>query len=250
MTPRALRWPVPLLLGVLLGFLFPFARPGVETESGTSFVLPPYLDILVLDLLGERHGSGVEILPPGSPVRPLTVGLEEMEEIWLGESILTIALHRPVPGRWTFRTGYPAQIKVLSQRFFPRGTLVEPAVEELLHQNDRISVAYRLLDGEGAPLRELPGYPLSPKVILIRPDGRRDRLAMERRPDLGEGVFRARELSACDLPGRYWTEVVVATRDLAGRTVTVFRDRWSGFSVEPSPPRHKFPKLVSLQSES
>jgi hypothetical protein len=250
MTPRALRWPVPLCLGVLLGFLFLFPRSGAETKSGISFVVSPYLDTLVIDLLGERRGTGVEILPPDSPGRPLTAGPEEMEQIRLGESILTIALHRPVPGRWIFRTGHPTRIRILSQHFFLRGTLVEPAGEELLRQNDRISVVYRLLDGEGAPLRELPEYPLSPEITLIRPDGRRDRLALERRLELGTGMFRARQPSDCDLPGRYWTEVVVATRDFAGRTVTVFRDRWSGFSVEPSPPRHKPPEPVSLQMRS
>src|SRR5262249_5700488 len=162
--------------------------------------------------------------PPPPARRPLLAGAERMEEIRLGESILTVILRRPTPGRWALRAGGPSRMKILSQRFFPRGALLAPAGETPLYPRDRVSVVYRLLDGEGAPLRELPGYPVSLDITLIRPDGRRTRLTMERRPDLGDGVFRARAHARCDLPGRYWAEVVVATRDLDGREVTVFRD--------------------------
>ena len=246
MASRALPFPQPLLLGLLLGLLFPVSQPEVKTAGGNTFVVPPYLDAVVFDILGEGRTGGVEICPPDPIARPLIAGPEGMEEIWLGESILTIVLHRPAPGRWTFRTGRPARVKILSQRFFPRGILLEPAGETPLRQNDRISVAYRLLEEDGFPLREIVGYPLSADMTLIKPDGHQVRFAMERQPDLGDGVFRTRGLARCDLSGRYWTEVVVTTRDLDGRKVTIFQDRWSGFSVETLPRRHKSSKPVSF----
>lgn len=243
MSSRASRFSL-LLLGALLAVHLSWPEAG--TASGSTFVVPPYLDTMVLDILGANGPGGARIFPPDRSGRPLAAGSEEMEEVWLGESILTVLLHRPVPGRWTFQTGSPGRIQVLSQRFFPRGVLLEPAGGTPARQDDRVSVTYQLLDGEGAPLRELSGYPLSPDVTLIKPEGGRVRLAMERRPDLGAGVFRARGPVRCDRPGRYWTEVVVAARDLDGRRVTVFHDRGSGFLVEPLPRRHKAPPAVSL----
>ena len=95
-----------------------------------------------------------------------------------------------------------------------------------------------MIDENGSPLAELPGYPLSVQAVLIQPGGQRRPMALERRPPLGPGVLQSREKAECPRAGRYWTELTLTTRDLNGRTVKLFQDRWSGFSVgaAPSPP--------------
>jgi hypothetical protein len=54
---------------------------------------------------------------------------------------------------------------------------------------------------------------------------------MVRSPRIGPGVFSNATEPRCDLPGRYWTDVRVVTSDAEGRSLEVFRDRWSGFTV-------------------
>jgi len=156
-----------------------------------------------------------------------------VEEIHQGQGTRTVVVRRPAPGRWRFRVATPeTRVRILSQRFFLHGDLIAPGGDAPIRRGDGITVSDRLSDMDGSPLRELPGYPPSPAMILVKPDGGRAHLAMERRPDLRLGVFRARSETDCDLAERFWIEMVVATRDLAGRMVTVMRDRWSEFAVE------------------
>lgn len=230
MAVRARRYlPLGLLACVLASVHG--SRPEGTGEVVEALVLPPYLESVVLDMFSEDREVAVEIFAPDAPGRPLTAAVEGVEEVRLGKILRTLIIRRPAPGRWIFRKPRPeTRVKILSQQFFPRGALLEPAGGEAL-QHDRVFIAYRVMDENGSPLKELPGYPLSAEAFLVQPSGRRLSLAMERRPELGPGVFCTREKIACNLPGRYWTEVVLTTRDLTGRKVKVLQDRWSGFSV-------------------
>jgi hypothetical protein len=195
-------------------------------------VLPPYLDLVVFDILHEA-GAKVDIFPPGSPQRALSAEAEGVEEIAAGRILRTVVVHRPAPGIWSFHKPNPGiRIKVLWQRFFPRSVLIAPRGPRA--QKDCVAIAYRLMDQDGSALAELPGYPLRLEASLTGPDGIRRRLRLKRRFEAGFLTFRAEKEAACILPGRYWTQVVVATRDFFGRRIEVFRDKWSGFLVHSS----------------
>lgn len=222
-----------ILLGFFLAFIAagPAGRMGKEMES---LILPPYLESVVFDLFSEDPGAAVEVFAPGDLHHPLTPGAAGVEEIRLGNTLKTLSVRRPAPGRWIFRKSRPGtRVKILSQQFLPRGVLLEPAGGEPLRQHDRVFLTYRVTDAEGSPLQELPGYPLSAQLVLVHPNGLRRPLVMKLHPELGPGVFRTREKIECKLSGRYWTEVVITAQDLSGRTVRVLQDRWSGFSVLP-----------------
>lgn len=230
MALRCQRILLGLTLASLLGGL-----AGGKLWTEESLVLPPYLESVVLDVFSDEREVFVEVSPPDAPDRPLAAGMAGVEEIRLGQVLRTLIIRRPAPGRWIIRKSHPAtRAKILSQRFFPRGVLVEPAGGEPLRQHDQIFVVYRVMDENGSPLQELPGYPLSAKLVLVQPEGRRLALAMERHPQGSPGIFRTRQRVECNLSGRYGAEVVLTTRDLAGRKVKVFQDRWSGFWVGPA----------------
>lgn len=248
------RGRAPLLLACVVAFPLATNRPEVTTAGETveALVLPPYLESVVFDLFSEGRETAVEVFAPDSPDRPLAAGVDGVEEIRVGEILRTLIVRRPAPGRWLFRKPRPeSRVKIRSQQFFPRGALVEPAGGEPVRQDDQVLVAYRVTDENGAPLEELPGYPLSAEVVLVGPQGLRLSLGMERQPQRGPGVFRTRRRAPCNLPGRYWTEVVLTARDLTGQKVRVLQDRWSGFSVRPSavpqkPLGHFRPRTVSF----
>lgn len=223
-----------ILLGLVLASLLDGAADGTPRAEET-LVLPPYLESVVLDVFSDEREVAVEVFAPDAPDRPLTAGMARMEEIRLGQILRSLIIRRPAPGRWIIRKPHPAtRVKILAQQFFPRGELLEPTGGKPPRQYDRVFVAYEVTDENGSPLEELPGYPLSAEVVLVQPGGHRLALAMERHPQR-PGVFRSRQKAACKLPGRYRTEVVLTTRDLAGREVRVFQDRWSGFSVATPP---------------
>lgn len=229
MTLRSLR----ILLGLVLASLLD--RPASGTPwTEESLVLPPYLESVVLDVFSEEREVSVEFFPPDAPGRPLAAGTEGLEEIRLGQVLRTLILRRPAPGRWILRTSHPTtRVKVLTQQFFPRGMLLEPAGGEPLRQHDQVHVTYMVTDENGTPLVELPGYPLSAEVVLVQPGDERIALTMERQQQGDPGVFRTRQRVVCDLTGQYGIEVVLTTRDLTGRKVKILEDRWSGFSVRP-----------------
>lgn len=194
--------------------------------------LPPYLDLVVFDVVRDsRDGSGISVFPPGAR-RPLDARTPGVEEVRLGDAVSTLAVHRPAAGAWTFRKrSADSHVRVLMQQFFPRGVLVRPDSHSTLRTHERVAVGYGLVDSNGAMLKELPSFPLSVDLTLARPDARRIPLPMKQTSR--SGVYRAAP-AECDLPGRYWTEVVVSA-NVAGRAVRVFEDRWSGFSVLASP---------------
>jgi len=197
-------------------------------------VIPPYLDLIVLDVFRSLPSARVEIFPPGAS-QPLRGGADGAESVELGNVVSTLIVHRPAPGTWAVRkSSADARVRVLSQQFFPRGMLVQPAATDALRQYDRVRVLYKVVDAEGNPLDELPSYKLGLELALARPDGDVEPVVMERRPELGGIVFAAARENECTLAGRYWTAAGVTSVDAEGMRVDVFRDRWSGFSVAPA----------------
>lgn len=197
-------------------------------QSEGTLVLPPYLELVVFDIF-RGSAKNVAVLPPdaSTPLGAQTPGVEEMR---VGDVLSTIIVRRPAAGAWTFRKSDPsAQVKILSQQFFPRGVLVEPPASPPVRQHDAVRIGYRLDDEFGRPLQELPGYPLSVDVSLAFPDGRRAVMPMARD---SSALYRTSSPAECSATGRYWTEVLVTTIDSDGQPVRVFEDRWSGFSVE------------------
>lgn len=211
----------------LVGTRVEESRPDATGEE--SFILPPYLDLVVFDVLRGAAASEVAVFTPGAS-RPLSADAEGVEQIHVGETLWTLVVRRPAAGQWTFRKSRSeSRVKILSQQFFPRGVLVDPDAVKLTRQYDRVGVAYQIVDGNGLRLKEIPGYPLSLAVSLRKPDGQRDDLVMQQQP--GSALFKSLENAELDLAGRYWTEVLITTRDFNHRRVEVFRDLWSGFSV-------------------
>ena len=208
--------------------------PAKAQRPVETLVVPPYLEAVVFDVFRGGADATVEIFPPSSST-PIRGGEGNIEVLRVGDVLATYVVPRPKPGQWIIRTSRPdARVRIVSQQFFPRGMLVTPAVTDMPRQYDRVSLAYRILDGNGQPLQELPEYALSVEISLAKPDGISTAVTMERAPDLGPGVFRSTQRTECALPGRYWTDVKVTTVDDSGRRLDVFRDRWSGFSVTPA----------------
>lgn len=205
-----------------------------DLRSADSLVVPPYLETIVFDVFRGEPDAVVEIFPPASAV-PIRDGKNAVEAVRIGNVVTTYVVPRPPPGRWIIRKSHgAARVHIVSQQFFPRGVLVRPAPMEPLRQHDRVTLAYRLVDSGGAPLREIPHYTLSLEVALARPDGERTPVTMRPAADLGPASFRSEQDSDCSLPGRYWTDVKVMTVDDSGRRFDVFHDRWSGFAVSPA----------------
>lgn len=208
----------------------------VETDAraSDSLVVPPYLESIVFDVFHGSPDAVVEIFPPGRAI-PIRSGSGDVEAMRVGKVLATYVVSRPQPGRWRIRKSHrDARVRVVSQQFFPRGLLVRPAPMEPLRQYDRVSLAYRIVDENGQPLREIPAYTLALEVAIARPDGERTSVLMHRATDLGPSIFRSTEDSECVLAGRYWTDVKVMTVDDDGHRLNVFHDRWSGFSVSPA----------------
>jgi hypothetical protein len=197
---------------------------------GDSLTVAPYLESLVFDVFSVDPEVSVQIhYPDGTPLSPDGEGVEV---VTVGEIIRTLSVERPPPGLWRIeKSDEDARVEIFYQQFFPRGELLEPAGDAESRQYERVAVAYRVVDADGAPIQELPGYPLTLELALVQPDGNRSRFEMERRPELGEAVYRTPEAVECDQPGRYGTEVLIATKDLNDQPVTIFRDQWSGFTV-------------------
>lgn len=196
-----------------------------------TLVVPPYLDVIVFDILRLSAGVTVEIFPPGSsaPIRP---GAGGIESIRLGDVLTTVVVPRPQAGEWMIRKSRDdARVRILSQQFFPRGLLLRPAPTEILRQCDRVAIAYRVLDGSGRPFEELPNYAVTLDLMVVLPNGTATAMAMERESSLGVCAFRSAQDMECDASGRYWTDVRITTVAADGRRFDVFRDRWSGFSV-------------------
>lgn len=206
-----------------------------DDETAEVLVVPPYLDVIVFDILSQNAPvEQVAIYAPDA-LRPLDRARSGIDEVRLGNTLSSVTIRRPAPGAWMFRVPERrVQVKVFSQQFFPRGTLVKPLAADPPRQHDDVEIAYRVIDSTGAPLRELAEYPLSLTLSLIAPDGKHVATDMKRRSDLGPATFGAAAPATCRLAGRYWTSVQIATRDLGRKEVVIFHDQWSGFMVTPA----------------
>ena len=218
----------------LVGTATAESLPSKANERLDVLVVPPYLDVIVLDIFHAAAAARVEVFPPGAQ-RPLRGGDGGVESVELGNVLSTLIVHRPLPGSWIVRkASADARVRILAQQFFPRGLLLRPAVSDALRQHDRVRIAYGIVDPNGHPLEELPRYKLAINLALAKPDGSIEPVAMERRPEPAGIAFAAVRESECALPGRYWTTVGVTSIDAAGNRVDVFHDRWSGFTVDPA----------------
>ncbi len=208
----------------------------VKTGHGVDVLLvPPYLDLIVFDIFRPSPAVTVEVFPAGS-ARPIRAGADGIESVPLGDVLTTLVVPRPSAGKWIIRKSRAdARVRILSQQFFPRGTLLRPRQGESLSQCDRVPVIYRVADGSGRAFEEFREYALALEVIVAKPGGDRTAIAMERDPSGGAGGFRSVRDVECDLAGRYWTDIRLSTVDVDGHRLDVFRDRWSGFSVAPGP---------------
>lgn len=210
------------------------AAPAKTQSPVDVLIVPPYLEVIVFDVFRASGDASVMVFPPSSPT-PIDDSQDGVESVRVGNVLATYVVPRPKPGQWIIRKSRPdSRVRIVSQQFFPRGVLSHPAATQPLRQYDPLALSYRLIDGDGRPLRELPSYPLSLVASVTKPDGASTVVTMERAPYLGLATFRSSRESECTLAGRYWTDVTVATNDDAGRRVEVFRDRWSGFSVLPA----------------
>jgi hypothetical protein len=206
----------------------------VKTSQATDTLLvPPYLDLIVLDIFRPSPDVAVDVFPPGSAT-PIRAGGNGIESVSLGDVLTTLAVPRPAAGEWIVRKSRAdGRVRILSQQFFPRGTLLRPNQGESPRQCDRVPLVYRVRDGSGRAFEELRDYALALEVTLAKPGGASTTIAMERDPSAGAGGFRSVQDVECDLPGRYWTDVRITTLETNGHRLDVFRDRWSGFSVTP-----------------
>lgn len=221
------------LIGRLAGTRTAEGTPSKSDAATEMLVVPPYLEMIVFDVVRGSAGSAVAIVPPGA-TQPIDGRSAGVTEVAVGTVLTTFAVPHPAAGEWLIKkSDSAARVRVLSQQFFPRGTLLHPAAGDRAAPCDRVAVTYRLLDGRGKPLRELPEYALSLHLALATPHGATRSIPMQRDPLLGAGGFRSMTDAACDHAGRYWTEVRVTAVDAHGRRLEVFRDRWSGFSVAP-----------------
>jgi hypothetical protein len=206
-----------------------------DDETAEVLVVPPYLDVIVFDIVSQNAPvEQVAIYAPDA-LRPLDRDRAGIDEVRLGDTLSSVTIRRPAPGAWMFRVPERrVHVNVFSQQFFPRGTLVKPLAADPPRQHDDVEIAYRIMDSEGAPLRELAEYPLSLSLSLVAPDGKSVATAMKRRSDLGPATFAATMPATCRLAGRHWTDVQIATRDLGRNEVVIFHDQWSGFMVTPA----------------
>ncbi|HEX2121201.1 MAG TPA: vWA domain-containing protein [Thermoanaerobaculia bacterium] len=201
------------------------------TGAAQRIVLPPYLASVVFDVFrGSRSGT-VAVFPPGA-TKPLQRGAPGVEEVRLSPELSSIVVHDPAPGVWTFRTLHAdGAVRIFSQEFFPTGRLINPSSARPLPRYSRAAMTYRVVNGSGQPLGELPGYPLTLDLRLVSPENRAVFLPLYRRVGMGAAVFGTNEAVDLVTVGRYWTEVRVSTLDAERRPVHIFHDRWSGFSV-------------------
>ncbi|MEM8712404.1 MAG: vWA domain-containing protein [Planctomycetota bacterium] len=206
--------------------------PPVEGE----LILPPFLETVVFDIFTVGRDADVLVFPPNQPDQPLQDDSGDVEISRVGDILVSYTVHRPKAGIWRFQEINPEDgVEILSQQFFPRGRLLEPATEQSVRQFDRAHLAYQVVDGEERPVKPEPGYPLRLELELIAPDGsRRTQTLQSQGNDEAASVFRTVEPLDLLQAGRYQVEILVATKDLRGNPVNIYQDRWSSFEVTPA----------------
>lgn len=235
-TPADVLAAAHAVLTQLVGTASAESAPSKTTPGVDALVVPPYLEMIVFDIFRSSPDATLQLFPPDA-TRPVVDGVDGVETVRISESLSTLAITRPRPGQWLIRKSREgSRVRVRSQQFFPRGLLRRPDPSGLTVASDRLSITYQVLDGTERPIRELPDYPLALRLTLSRPDGTKVAVPMERSPRIGPAAFSSAPDPRCNLPGRYWTDVRVTTSDAEGRSLEVFRDRWSGFTVVDGAP--------------
>jgi hypothetical protein len=198
-----------------------------------NVVIPPYLESLVFEIFRSNPEVEVSVFPEGNR-EYRSMELESITFSTIGKNILTINIKNPKPGKWKIsKSDKNAVVHIFAQRFFPRGRLLFPKPDEAIKQFEKIVVKYRVEDYDQNPIEKLPGYPLSLELSLVKPDGSRVVMEMQKSSDATEkSVFITTGEIECDLPGTYKTEVIIFTKDLKNRQVKLFRDQWSKFEVK------------------
>lgn len=201
-------------------------------------VIPPYLESVVFSIFRVDPGVEVRIFSADRPDQALESRDEGVSFLNVGRTIQVVAVKNPAPGEWRIekfhkKSDKEPEVAIYMQRFFPRGKLLHPHPDKPLKQFEKVIVGYRVENGNHQPIEELPGYPLTLELTLVKPDGSKVEIAMEKSSLPSEkSVFRTSQAVECDLKGEYRTEILIATEDLKNRRVTLFRDQWSKFRVE------------------
>ncbi|NIM16360.1 MAG: VWA domain-containing protein [Candidatus Aminicenantes bacterium] len=197
-------------------------------------VIPPYLESVVFSIFRVDPEVEVKIFPVDRIDQALAPEDEGVTFVNVGRTIQIIAIKNPTPGQWQIKKSHEkARVDIYVQRFFPRGKLLHPDPDKPIKQFEKVFVKYRVEDGNHQPIEELPGYPLTLELTLVKPDDSKVEIAMEKSSEPSEkSVFRTSEAVECDLKGEYRTEVLIATKDFRDHQVTLFRDQWSKFRVE------------------
>ncbi len=237
-------------LSKVVGDIIGTSSRHVPRDMYDNVVIPPYLESVVFDIFRVDPGVKVDIFSQERPGTPLSAKDKHVTVTRIGRTIQSVAVKNPQPGSWRIRKSRPnARVDVYTQRFFPRGKLVYPTKDQSLRQFQKIPVKYRVEDGDGKPIRELPGYPLTLELSLVKPD--KSRIQMKMRKSLktaekpGNGIYETEGEILCNQAGAYKAEIVIATKDLKNRGVTLFRDQWSGFTVQGA--RQITGRLISPQ---
>jgi hypothetical protein len=220
---RALREEISKIIG---------STPGKVVRKDP--VIPPYLESVIFDIFRDNPDLIVKIFPADRVDQALSPQDEGVEFVNVGRTIQTVTVKNPVPGQWRIeKTDEEGNVKIYMQSFFPIGKLLHPDPDKPIKQFEKVIVKYRVEDGNNQPLKELPGYPLTLELTLVKPDGSRVQKEMGKSSDSFEtSVYRTIETVECDQKGEYQTEVLIATKDIKNRQVSLFRDQWSKFQVE------------------
>jgi len=206
----------------------------VSPDTYNEYPIPPYLESVVFDIFRVNPDVKVEIYSAKELEQPLSQDSKDVDIVNIGRTIQTLTVKKPTPGKWKIvKSDEKARVDIYLQRFFPRGKLLHPDPDVILGQYEKTNVKYRVEDGENNPIEEVPGYPLTLELSLVKPDSTRIQMKMQKSTELSEkSVFHTTREIECDLPGTYHTEVLIATKDLKNRQITIFRDQYSRFEVK------------------
>lgn len=197
-------------------------------------VIPPYLESVVFTIFRVDSDVEVKIFPADRINRPLTPGDDGVAFLDVGTTIRIVSINNPVPGQWRIKKSHPeAMVDIYVQYCFSRGKLLHPDPDKPLRQFEKVIVRYRVENSEQQPIEELPGYPLILELTLVKPDGSKVQIPMEKSPNPEEkGVFQTNEVVECDQKGEYQTEILIASKDLKNKLNTIYKDQYTKFRVE------------------
>jgi uncharacterized protein YegL len=221
-------------LNKVIGDIIGTSPEHISKDKYDNVVIPPYLESVVFDIFRVDPGVEVNIFPPDNREQPISGQDKNVMVVKVGSTIEAVAVKHPKPGIWEIRKPHQEdRVDVYIQKFFPRGKLLYPSPDEPIRQFEKIPLKYRVEDENQKPIEELPGYPLTLELSLVKPDGKtRVQMGMKKSTQPNEkSVFVTSGEIGCDAAGIYKAEVVIATKDIKNRQVTLFRDQYSRFQV-------------------